>query len=156
MAPKDTAKYDLAKRLYINERVPLKEIAQRLNTTPQTLTRWKKQGAWAEKRQATMLSPKTLYYKLLAQLDVLIDDGDPKGNADAISKICKQVKELQREATVDDTIQVLTNFGDWLVANGTKLRITKEYVQELTRLHDSYIHEQIAKDNLLETETRNG
>lgn len=150
MNPKDPAKYDLARRLYVDDKVPLKEIAQRLGTTPQTLTRWKQKGAWAEKRQASMLSPRALYQKLLKQLDLLIEEGDPAGNADAISKICKQVKELQREATVDDVILVLSDFSDWLLANGQAQGITREWMQEVTRLQDTYVHALIAHDNRLE------
>lgn len=150
MQPKDPAKYDLARRLYVDDKVPLKEIAKRLGTTPQTLTRWKQKGAWAEKRQASMLSPRALYQKLLKQLDLLIEEGDPAGNADAISKICKQVKELQREATVDDVILVLSDFSDWLLANGQAQGITREWMQEITRLQDTYVHALIAHDNRLE------
>lgn len=150
MNPKDPAKYDLARRLYVDDKVPLKEIAQRLGTTPQTLTRWKQKGAWAEKRQASMLSPRALYQKLLKQLDLLIEEGDPAGNADAISKICKQVKELQREATVDDVILVLSDFSDWLLANGQAQGITREWMQEITQLQDTYVHALIAHDTRLE------
>lgn len=77
MRPRDPDKYELAMRLYINDKVPLKEIAQRLATTPQTLTRWKQRGAWAEKRQAALLSPRALYQKLLGQLDTLIATENP-------------------------------------------------------------------------------
>ena len=138
-APKDPAKYDHAKRLYL-DKVPLREIAERLGITPQTLTKWKKEGAWQESRNASILSPKTLYNKLLKQL---------LATADAISKVCKQIKSLQKEATVDDVILALTGFGDWLVAEGKRLKTSREFVQELTRLQDIYIHQLIERDNLL-------
>lgn len=147
-SPKDPIKYDHARRLYL-DKVPLQEIAQRLSITPQTLTKWKKEGAWQESRNALLLSPKTLYKKLLKQLETLIEQGEPLTTADAISKVCKQVKELQKEATVDDIILALTSFGDWLVADGKKLNTSKEFVQELTRLQDIYIHQLIERDNLL-------
>lgn len=152
--PKDPAKYDQAKRLYL-DKVPMQEIGLRLGITPQTLTRWKKEGAWQECRNATLLSPKTLYNKLLKQLDTLIEQGDPMSTADAISKVCKQIKNLQKEATVDDVILALTGFGDWLVAEGKRLKTNKEFVQELTRLQDLYIRQLIERDNLL-TQQDNG
>ena len=150
MRPKDPDKYELAMRLYIQERIPLKEIARRLGTTPQTLTRWKQRGAWAEKRQATMLSPRALYQKLLGQLDILIDEGDPAGNADAISKICKQVKELQKGITVDDVILAFSDFGDWIMQNSGTLKLDEALFQRLTSLQDSYLHHLIATDNPLD------
>lgn len=146
--PRDPAKYDHAKRLYL-DKVPLKEIAQRLSVTPQTLSKWKQEGAWQECRNATLLSPKTLYNKLLKQLDTLIEQGEPLATADAISKVCKQVKALQKEATLDDIIRALTSFGDWLVAEGKRLKTSREFVQELTRLQDIYVHALIERDNLL-------
>lgn len=147
--PKDPAKYDLARRLYL-DKVPLKEIATRLAITPQTLSAWKKNGAWQERRNAEQLSPKTLYRKLLSQLDELIERGSPLETADAISKICKQVKELDRSTTLDDTVGVLSEFGDWIIANGKSLNTTTEFLQELTRLQDIYIQQQIQRGSLLD------
>lgn len=153
--PKDPAKYDHARRLYL-DKVPLQEIAQRLGITPQTLSKWKKEGAWQERRNAELLSPKTLYNKLMRQLDTLIEKEEPSATADAIAKICKQIKSLQREATVDDIILALSAFGDWLVAEGKRLQTSKEFVQELTRLQDIYVHQLIERDNLLNPEPANG
>lgn len=147
--PRDPAKYDLARRLYM-DKVPMKEIAQRIGTTPQTLSAWKRRGAWQEHRTAELLSPRRLYRKLLTQLDSLIEMGSPADTADAISKICKQIKELQHETTVDDIISVLSGFGDWLIQRGRELSTDTAFVQELTRLQDIYVQECLQRDNLLD------
>lgn len=148
-SPRDPAKYDLARRLYM-DKVPMKEIAQRVGTTPQTLSSWKRRGAWQEHRTAELLSPRRLYRKLLTQLDSLIEMGAPADTADAISKICKQIKELQHETTVDDIISVLSGFGDWLIQRGKELGTDTAFVQELTRLQDIYVQECLQRDNLLD------
>lgn len=148
--PRDPAKYDLARRLYM-DKVPMKEIANRVGTTPQTLSSWKRRGAWQEHRTAELLSPRRLYRKLLTQLDSLIEMGAPADTADAISKICKQIKELQHETTVDDIISVLSGFGDWLIQRGKELSTDTAFVQELTRLQDIYVQECLQRDNLLDT-----
>ena len=147
--PRDPAKYDLARRLYM-DKVPMKEIANRVGTTPQTLSAWKRRGAWQEHRTAELLSPRRLYRKLLTQLDSLIEMGAPADTADAISKICKQIKELQHETTVDDIISVLSGFGDWLIQRGKELGTDTAFVQELTRLQDIYVQECLQRDNLLD------
>lgn len=147
--PRDPAKYDLARRLYM-DKVPMKEIAKRVGTTPQTLSAWKRRGAWQEHRTAELLSPRRLYRKLLTQLDSLIEMGAPADTADAISKICKQIKELQHETTVDDIISVLSGFGDWLIQRGKELSTDTAFVQELTRLQDIYVQECLQRDNLLD------
>lgn len=149
-SPRDPAKYDLARRLYM-DKVPMKEIAKRVGTTPQTLSAWKRRGAWQEHRTAELLSPRRLYRKLLTQLDSLIEMGAPADTADAISKICKQIKELQHETTVDDIISVLSGFGDWLIQRGKELSTDTAFVQELTRLQDIYVQECLQRDNLLDT-----
>lgn len=149
-SPRDPAKYDLARRLYM-DKVPMKEIAKRVGTTPQTLSAWKRRGAWQEHRTAELLSPRRLYRKLLTQLDSLIEMGSPADTADAISKICKQIKELQHETTVDDIISVLSGFGDWLIQRGKELSTDTAFVQELTRLQDIYVQECLQRDNLLDT-----
>ena len=150
LSPRDPAKYDLARRLYM-DKVPMKEIAKRVGTTPQTLSSWKRRGAWQEHRTAELLSPRRLYRKLLTQLDSLIEMGAPADTADAISKICKQIKELQHETTVDDIISVLSGFGDWLIQRGKELSTDTAFVQELTRLQDIYVQECLQRDNLLDT-----
>lgn len=150
MKAKDPEKYELAMRLYVNEKIPLKEIAKRLNTTPQTLTRWKQRGAWAQKRQASLLSPRALYQKLLKQLDMLIEEGNPSGNADAISKICKQVKELQKGVTADDVILAFSDFSDWLMIHATQMKLDEAFFRHLTSLQDSYLHHLIATENPLD------
>lgn len=149
-SPRDPAKYDLARRLYM-DKVPMKEIAKRVGTTPQTLSSWKRRGAWQEHRTAELLSPRRLYRKLLTQLDSLIEMGAPADTADAISKICKQIKELQHETTVDDIISVLSGFGDWLIQRGKELSTDTAFVQELTHLQDIYVQECLQRDNLLDT-----
>lgn len=148
-SPRDPAKYDLARRLYM-DKVPMKDIAQRVGTTPQTLSSWKRRGAWQEHRTAELLSPRRLYRKLLTQLDSLIEMGAPADTADAISKICKQIKELQHETTVDDIISVLSGFGDWLIQRGKELSTDTAFVQKLTRLQDIYVQECLQRDNLLD------
>lgn len=148
-SPRDPAKYDLARRLYM-DKVPMKEIAKRVGTTPQTLSSWKRRGVWQEHRTAELLSPRRLYRKLLTQLDSLIEMGAPADTADAISKICKQIKELQHETTVDDIISVLSGFGDWLIQRGKELSTDTAFVQELTRLQDIYVQECLQRDNLLD------
>lgn len=147
--PKDAAKYDLSRRLFF-DKVPLKDIAKRVGVSAQTLTSWKQKGAWEERRNAQILSPKTLYNNLKQQLKKLIDEGDPKGNADAIAKICKQIKELQRDTTVDDIINVVTEMSDWIVKNGKSLGTTNDFFVELTRIQDIYIQSMIDKHSILE------
>lgn len=149
--PKNPAKYDHARRLYL-DKVPMKEIASRIGVSTQTLSAWKRKGAWQERRNAEMLSPKTLYRKLLKQLDDLIEVGSPIDTADAISKICKQIKELQRDTTVDDVVRVLSAFGDWLINRGHSFDIDEEFVRLLTRYQDIYIRECIESDSLLNPE----
>lgn len=147
--PKDPTKYELARRLYFDS-VPLKDIAKRIGITPQTLTNWKQKGGWEERRKAQLLSPKVLYEKLLGQLSELIDQGAPRETADAISKICKQVKELQRDTTAEDIINAITDMSDWIVKNGKSLNTTNEFFRELTRIQDLYIQTIISKQSPLD------
>lgn len=147
--PKDPTKYELARRLYFDS-VPLKDIAKRIGITPQTLTNWKQKGGWEERRKAQLLSPKVLYEKLLKQLSDLIDEGTPKENSDAIAKICKQVRELQRDTTAEEIINAISEMSDWIVKNGKSLNTTNEFFRELTRIQDIYINSIIAKHSILE------
>ena len=51
---------------------------------------------------------------------------------------------------MDDVILVLSDFSDGLLANGQAQGITREWMQEITRLQDTYVHALIAHDTRLE------
>ena len=146
--PKDPAKYELAHRLY-DTGTTLAEIASRVGVGVNTVSTWKERGRWAQAKALNTITPRTIYNKLLAKLNELVEEEDPAFHADAIAKIAKQLRTLMTETTVDQIIAVLTSFGDWLINNARTLRVNEKTVQEITRLQDAYITYQLNNNNPL-------
>lgn len=69
----------------------------------------------------------------------MLDDGDTF-SADAFAKAVSQLKKLKRDTTVDDIIDALTRFGDWLIQESNQDRtIDADFVQRVTQYQDMYV-----------------
>lgn len=140
--PRDAEKYAYAETLYM-QRVPQKDIATRVGISVVTLTKWKEKGAWEAKRAANAISRDTLIAKTMARMNEMLDMGN-EFNADSFAKAAKQLKDLQKGASVDDIIEVLSAFGEHVIRIAPERKgITTEFVQLLTLLQDEYIQSKL-------------
>ena len=135
---KDPQKYEYAYLLYM-QRVPQKEIAERADVSQQTLSKWKEDGGWEMKRAARTISRDELLNKAMMRINDMLDDREGF-NADAFSKAVSQLKELKGGYSLDDVVDVLMKFGDWLIETSANDKgITPEFIQRLTAYQDQYI-----------------
>ena len=135
---KDPQKYEYAYLLYM-QKVPQKEIAERVGVSQQTLSKWKEDGGWELKRVAKTVSRDNIINKVLLRLNEMLDNAD-EFNADEFSKAANQLSKLKQGCTVDDIADILTRFGDWVIEQSASDKtITTEFVQQLTRLQDKYL-----------------
>lgn len=135
---KDPQKYEYAYLLYM-QKVPQKEIAERVGVSQQTLVKWKEDGGWEYKRVAKTVSRDNIINKVLLRLNEMLDNAD-EFNADEFSKAANQLSKLKQGCTVDDIADILTKFGDWVIEqSATDKSITTGLVQQLTRLQDKYL-----------------
>ena len=135
---KDPQKYEYAYLLYM-QKVPQKEIAERVGVSQQTLSKWKETGGWELKRVARTVSRDQIINKVLMKLNEMLDSGE-EVNADEFSKASNQLKKLQTGCTIDDIADILTRFGDWVIEkSATDQEITTEFVQLLTKKQDEYL-----------------
>ena len=64
----------------------------------------------------------------------------PQEVLDAFSKAVSQLKELKGGYSLDDVVDVLMKFGDWLIETSANDKgITQEFIQQLTAYQDQYI-----------------
>ncbi len=130
-------KYEYAYLLYMQNHTQ-KSICEKVEIAPATFQSWKATGGWEEKRAARTISVDTLIAKTLRRIDEQLDD--PDFNADAFSKVVKQLKELKAGATVNDTIQVLLAFTDFLIDESSRdSEIDEKLIKTVNRLHDRFI-----------------
>lgn len=121
---------------------PSKEIAVKVGVSANTITRWSNSLGWDVKRQSNAISTETLINKArMRVLEILESD---KPNADALAKAVKGLKSLEKDATIDDYVNVFASFGDWLInRSGSDKTIDTDFVKKVTEMQDKYIMEKI-------------
>jgi len=135
---KDPQKYEYAYLLYM-QKVPQKEIAERVGVSQQTLSKWKEDGGWELKRVAKTVSRDQIINKVLLRINEMLDS-EEEFNADEFSKAANQLSKLKQGCTIDDIADILTRFGDWVIEQSASDKtITTEFVQQLTQLQDKYL-----------------
>ena len=135
---KDPHKYEYAYLLYM-QKIPQKEIAERVGVSQQTLVKWKDEGGWEYKRVAKTVSRDQIINKVLLRINEMLDS-EEEFNADEFSKAANQLSKLKQGCTIDDIADILTRFGDWVIEQSASDKtITTEFVQQLTRLQDKYL-----------------
>lgn len=145
IAIRNPEKYEYAFLLFM-QKVPQKEICDKVEITPATLLKWKESGGWESKRAARTISVDNLISKTLQRIDELLDD--PSFNPDAFSKAVKQLKALKQGASLDDKILTLMAFGDWLIEEmAIDKNITDEFIKSVTTYQDKYVLKQLRNGN---------
>ena len=135
---KDPQKYEYAYLLYM-QKVPQKEIAERVGVSQQTLSKWKEDGGWELKRVAKTVSRDQIINKVLLRINEMLDS-EEEFNADEFSTAANQLSKLKQRCTIDDIADILTRFGDWVIEQSASDKtITTEFVQQLTQLQDKYL-----------------
>lgn len=135
---KDSQKYEYAYLLYM-QRVPQKEIAQRVGVSQQTLSKWKDDGGWELKRVARTVSRDQIINKTLMKINELLDN-EEDFNGDEFAKLSSQLEKIKSGYTMDDVADILTKFGDYIIEQSASDKaITTEFVQLLTRYQDKYL-----------------
>lgn len=151
MAQKETEKKkDLARILYMNG-TDQSEIAEKVGTSRQTISKWVNSSGWKEARAAKNITRPELVNKLLLTIDKLITDvnesNDPKMIAclsDKLSKISSVIEKLDKKANIVDAIEVFMAFSKWIEFRAkTDSEVTTQFMKTLNRLQDAYITEKL-------------
>lgn len=137
-------KYEYASLLY-QQKLPQKEICEKVGITAATLIKWRNDNGWEHKRAARTISSDTLIAKVLQKINDLLDS-DETFNADSFAKTVNQLKALNKKASIDDKIEVLSDFGDWSLEMIGQHDITGDFVKTLTRLQNMYILKELRKN----------
>jgi len=113
-------KKDWAKTLYLLNELDQKTIAQKVGTSPQSMTKWVKEGNWEDLRKSLLTSKadqlRTLY-NLLDKIGKKLKDEDSIGDskiADMYSKYTASIKNLETETSIAQVADVATRFHKWL------------------------------------------
>ena len=145
-------KKSLARQLYLSG-MEMNAIADKLEVSRVTVSRWSSADGWKEARAAKNITRPELVNKLLATIDRLIDQvnasEDPSliaGLGDKLSKLSSVIEKLDKKANVVDAIEVFMAFSKWLEYRSlTDPEVTPELMKAINKYQDKYIIEQLGK-----------
>lgn len=109
--------------LLFKQGVTQKEIAQRVGTTEQTLSKWAKDGKWDALRKSLLVTRQEQLGNLYEQLSELNTNikSKPEGQrfanskeADVLVKTTGAIRQLETETSVSDVVDVSIKCLNWL------------------------------------------
>ena len=144
-------KKSLARTLYMAGKEQ-NEIAEQIEVSRQTLSRWATTEGWKEQRAAKSVTRPELVNKLLLSIDRLISQvnasDDPEALAslgDKLAKMSSTIEKLDKKANVVDAIEVFMAFGKWMQYRAqTDKNITPELLKTFNYYQDLFINEKMS------------
>ncbi len=140
---KQLNKQKLAEAYYFDTDFDQKEIAELLDVSEQTMSRWVNDGNWKVKKASYKINPGNLLAMLYEQC-FLIQEKAKNANrpldakeADAISKLAAAIERINKRISPSTIIHVLIDFNNWLRAFDLDL------VKKLVDYQREYLSERI-------------
>lgn len=123
MAKNNIDKKDIAKSLYVNGNYTHEEIAQKVETTRQTVSRWIREGHWDELKASYTITPAQILAGLNRQIIEINNNINAReegkrfasvAEADTLSKLAAAVKKIESDIGISDIVNVGIKFTNWL------------------------------------------
>ncbi len=146
MVKSNINKKDIAKDLYLKGGCTQEEIAAKVGTTRQTVSRWAREGKWEELRASFTMSTENILAGMIRQVSEIQNQANARKEgersftskeADTVVKITSAIKKLQNDAGITDIVNVGIKFTNWL--RGIDIEKAKEY----NELWDLFIKDQL-------------
>ena len=134
MVKSNINKKDIAKDLYLKGGCTQEEIAAKVGTTRQTVSRWAREGKWEELRASFTISTENILAGMIRQVSEIQNQANARKEgersftskeADTVVKITSAIKKLQNDAGITDIVNVGIKFTNWL--RGIDIEKAKEY-----------------------------
>ena len=140
-------KKGIAKSLYLDGNYTQEEIADKVGTTRQTVSRWVKTENWEEIKASVTITPAQIiaqWNRQIVEINKKINarpDGERFATiqeADALSKLAGSIKKLEADIGVPDCVSVAMRFLSWLRP------LDIEAAKQFNNLFDAFIKDQAA------------
>lgn len=156
MTKETEKKKSLARSLYLAG-MEQNEIAEKVEVSRITISRWVNNEGWKEARAAKNISRPELVNKLLLTIDGLIervnksDDPTLVGSlADKLSKLSSTIEKLDKKANVIDAIEVFMAFNRWIQDQASyDPEITPELIKAINKYQNKFLMERMQNPSTL-------
>ncbi|MBB1551633.1 MAG: helix-turn-helix domain-containing protein [Prevotella sp.] len=148
MSTRSIDKKSIAKSLYMDGNYTQEEIADKVGTTRQTVSRWIKAESWDTLKASLSITPAQIisqWNRQIVEINKKINER-PEGErfantkeADALSKLAGAIKKLEADIGVPDCVSVAMRFLSWLRP------LDIEAAKQFNNLFDAFIKDQANK-----------
>lgn len=141
-------KKGIAKSLYLDGNYTQEEIADKVGTTRQTVSRWIKEGKWDEIKASVAITPAQIiaqWNRQIIEVNNAIaarEEGQryaTPAEADALAKLAGAINKLQSDIGVSDCVSVAMRFLSWLRP------LDIEAAKQFNTLFDAFIKDQTTR-----------
>jgi transcriptional regulator with XRE-family HTH domain len=139
-------KKEWAAMLFLKENLTQQEIAEKVGTTRQTISKWANSEKWEERKAGITLTREEQIknlYRQVAEINDVIAERE-KGQryattleADTLSKLSGAIKKMETETGIAEMISVATRFIEFLRP------VDLDKAKDFTRLFDLFIKQNI-------------
>lgn len=149
-------KKSLARSLYLAGMEQI-EIAEKVDVSRITISRWCNTEGWKEARAAKNVTRPELVNKLLLTIDRLITEvnksEDPSliaGLGDKLAKLSSVIEKLDKKANVVDAIEVFIAFNRWIQDQASyDPEITPELIKAINKYQNKFLMERMQRPSEL-------
>lgn len=134
-----------AEDFYIRLGMQGKEIAELLDVSEQTISKWKKgregEKNWDDRKTEMQLTPIKVKEILLKEAMKIANGEETKIDADKLSKVVSSIEKLDRKINVRIVMDVFREFDNWMAETDPKLAV------EFTKYHKMFLQHRIALES---------
>ena len=149
-------KKTLARSLYLSG-MDIQEIAEQVEVSRVTVSKWSTNGRWKEARAAKNITRPELVNKLLLTIDNLIENVNQSSDptligslADKLSKLSATIEKLDKKANVIDAIEVFMAFNKWIQDQACyDPEITPELIKAINKYQNKFLMEKMSPNSEL-------
>ena len=121
------AKKVMAERMFVEDGMTAKAIAEQLDVSEQTLSKWRKgkegEKSWDDKRAQMLASPHKIKEILFKELMLVKRKKKSAVDADALAKINKVIETLSDSTSVQIVFSVFKEFDNWMADQDPKTAV---------------------------------
>ncbi|VEH16649.1 terminase gpP N-terminus-related DNA-binding protein [Segatella oris] len=156
MTKETEKKKSLARSLYLSG-MEQNEIAEKVEVSRITISRWVNSEGWKEARAAKNISRPELVNKLLLTIDGMIENVNKSNDptlvgslADKLSKLSSTIEKLDKKANVIDAIEVFMAFNRWIQDQASyDPEITPELIKAINKYQNKFLMERMQNPSTL-------